>query len=124
VRAWIADIDVDGQEHAVAVVGGDRERLGQALPQPAVHDLGHLVGPHLLRGHPVQGFGRGQYPRSPICREPITAYAPGLDQPTHGLAVTPQRAELDVTGVGMRVEVDHRHPAGADARSRQPLASG
>ena len=31
----IADVDVDRQEHAVAVVGRDRERLGQALVQAA-----------------------------------------------------------------------------------------
>ena len=28
--------------------------------------------------------------------------------------MTPERAELDVAGVGVRVEVDHRHPTRAD----------
>jgi hypothetical protein len=34
--------------------------------------------------------------------------------PAHRLAVSDQRAELDVAGVGVGVEVDHRHPALAD----------
>ena len=28
---WVANIDVDGEEHPVAVIGGDGKRLGQAL---------------------------------------------------------------------------------------------
>jgi hypothetical protein len=38
----VADVDVDGEEHPVAVVGGDRERLGQALGESPFNDLGHL----------------------------------------------------------------------------------
>ena len=37
------DVDVHRQEDALALVGGDGERLGQALREAAVHDLGHLV---------------------------------------------------------------------------------
>ena len=58
--AGVADVDVDGEEDALALVGGDGERLGEALGEPAVDDLGHLVGPHLLGGHPVEGLGPGQ----------------------------------------------------------------
>ena len=110
--AGVADVDVDRQEDAVAVVDGDGERLGEAGVQAAVHDLGHLVGAHaLLR------------PSSPASRVPASsraapaagtgrrAAAPRLDEPAHRLAVADEGAELDVAGVGVRVEVDHRHAA-------------
>ena len=103
------DVDVDGEEDALALVGGDRERLGEALGEAAVDDLGHLVGPHLLRGHPVEGLGTGPVAAQPHLEEAVTAERPRLDEAAHRLAVAPQRAELDVTGVGVRVEVDHRH---------------
>ena len=112
--ARVADVDVDGQEHPLALVGGDRERLGQALGEPAVDDLGHLVGAHVLRGHPVQGLRGRPVAAQPDLQEPVPAQRTGLDQPAHRLAVPPQRPELDVPGVGVRVEVDHRHPALAE----------
>ena len=98
----------------VALVHGDRERLGQALVQTAVHDLGHLVGPHLLAGHPVQRLRRRPVATQADLQEPVAAQRARLDQATHRLAVAPQRPELDVAGVRVRVEVDHRDPAVAE----------
>ena len=46
---------VDRKENAVAVVR-DAERLGEALPEAAVHDLGHRVIP----GRSTQLSGGGQ----------------------------------------------------------------
>ena len=110
----VADVDVDGEEDAVAVVHGDHERLGQALRQAAVHDLGHLVGPHLLAGHPVQRLGRRPVAAQPDLQEAVASQRARLDEPSHRLSVAPQRAELDVAGVRVRVEVDHRDPAVAE----------
>ena len=110
----IAHVDVDRQEHAVAVVPGDRERLGQAVGQAALDDLGHLVGAHPLLGHPAQGLRFGPVAAQADLQEPVTADRPGLDQPAHGLAVPDQGAELRVAGVGVRVEVDQGHPALAE----------
>ena len=70
----IAHIDVDRQEHPAAIIGRDRERLGQALAQAALHDLGHLIGPHALRRHPLQGFRRWPVAAKPDLQEPIAAY--------------------------------------------------
>ncbi len=106
--AGVADVDVDGQEHPVAVVGRDRERLGQARVQAAGDDLGHLVGPHALLGHPRQRRGLRPVATQPDLQEPVAAQRTGLDQPSHRLAMPPQRAERDVAGVGVRVEVHHR----------------
>jgi hypothetical protein len=54
---WIAHIDVDTEEHAIAFVSRDGEGLRQALIETSGHDLGHLVRAHSLLGHPVEGFG-------------------------------------------------------------------
>ena len=113
--AWpgIADVDVDREEDAVAVVERDLERLGQALVEAARDDLGHLERPHVLIGHPGEGLRLRPVAAQPHLQEPITPQRAGLDQPAHRLAVAPERAERDVAGVGVRVEVDHRHLAHA-----------
>ena len=82
--------------------------------RPAGADLGHLVGAHALGGHPGQRLRPGPVAAQPDLQEPVAAERAGLDQPAHRLAVTDQRAELDVAGVGVRVEVDHRDPALAE----------
>ena len=105
------DVDVDREEHAVAVVDRDRERLVQAGVEAARADLGHLEGAHPLLGHPVQRLGPRPVAAQPDLQEPVAARRAGLDQPAHRLAVAVERAELDVAGVGVRVEVHDRHPA-------------
>ena len=77
-------------------------------------DLGHLVGAHALAGHPVQRLRFGPVAAQADLQEPVPAQRPRLDEPAHRLAVPDQRAELDVAGVRVRVEVNHRHPALAD----------
>ena len=106
--ARVADVDVDGEEHRVAVVQGDLERLVEAGLEPALADLGHLVGPHVLLGHPLHRLGAGPVAAQPHLEEPVAAQGARLDQPAHRLAVAVERAELDVAGVGVGVEVDHR----------------
>ena len=91
----------------------DGERLGQAFVQAPRHDLGHLVAAHLLVGHPVQRLRLRPVAAQPDLQEPVAAHRAGLDQPAHRRAVPVQRAELGVAGVGVRVEVDQRHPAPA-----------
>ena len=88
--AGIADIDVDGEEHPVAVIGRDREGLGQALGQAAVHDLGHLIGTQALLGHPVQRLGLGPIAAEPHLQEPVAAQRTGFDQSAHRLPVPDQ----------------------------------
>ena len=112
--ARVADVDVDREEDRVAVVQRDLERLVEAGVEPALADLGHLVGPHVLVGHPLHGLGAGPVAAQPHLQEPVAAQGAGLDQPAHRLAVPVQRAELDVAGVGVGVEVDHRDPAEAE----------
>ena len=68
--------------------------------------------------------GRRPVAAQPDLQEAVAAQRPGLDQPAHRLAVAPQRAELDVAGVGVRVEVDHRDPAVAEARWPRPWRRG
>ena len=68
----------------------------------------------VLPGHPVQGVGLGPVAAQPHLQEAVAAQRPGLDEPAHRLPVAPQRPELDVAGVGVRVEVDHRDPAVAE----------
>ena len=94
---------------------------------PRLHDLGHLEGPHVLLGHPAQGLGLRPVAAQPDLQEPVATQRAGLDQPAHRLAMAPQRAERDVAGVGVRVEVDHRdlaeaevpgHPGGVGQRDR------
>ena len=75
-----------------------------------MHDLGHLVRPHLLPGHPVERLRRWPVAAQPDLEEPVASQRPGLDEAAHRLAVSPQRPELDVASVGVRVEVDHRDP--------------
>ena len=58
--------------------------------------------------------GPGPVAAQPHLQEPVAAQRAGLDQPPHRLAVAVERAELDVAGVGVRVEVDHRDPAEAE----------
>ena len=110
----VADVDVDGQEDTLALVGRDRRGVGQTGIEPAVHHLGHLEAAHVLLGHPLQGLRWRPVAAQPDLQEPVAPQRAGLDQPTHRLPVPPERTELDVTGVGMGVEVDHRHPAVAE----------
>ena len=77
-------------------------------------DLGHLVGAHVLLGHPGQRLRLGPVAAQPDLEEPVAAQRTRLDQPPHRLAVAVERAERDVAGVGVRVEVDHRDPAEAE----------
>ncbi len=67
-----------------------------------------------LLGHPVQRLRARPVAAQPDLQEPVAAQRAGLDQPAHRLAVAVERAELDVAGVGVRVEVDHRDPAVAE----------
>ncbi len=90
-----------------------RERLGQALGQTARPDLGHLIRPHALRGHPVERRRSGPVTAQSELQEPVTAQRARFDQPPHRLAVPDQRPELGVAGVGVGIEVDHRDPPGA-----------
>ncbi len=103
--AWVADVDVDGQEHGVAVVERDRERFVQDGGQPAHADLGHLVRPHALRGHPVESFRLGPVAPKSDLEKTVASRGTGLDESPHGLAVAVERAEVDVAGVGVRIEV-------------------
>ena len=123
--ARVADVDVDREEDRVAVVEGDLEGLVEARLQAALADLGHLVGPHVLLGHPPERLRAGPVAAQPHLQEPVAAQGAGLDQPPHRLAVAVERAELDVAGVGVGVEVDHRDPAvarGAARRRWRPAA--
>ena len=65
-------------------------------------------------------------PTSPFSNEEaIAASRTRLDQPTHGLAVADERTELDVAGIGMRVEVQDRHSApAASARHAGDVGPG
>src|SRR3712207_8245453 len=56
-------------------------RSGEAGVQPAVADLGHLVGPHPLRGHPVQRLRRRPVAAQAHLQEPVAAQRAGLDEP-------------------------------------------
>ena len=90
------------------------ERLGQALVQArgvTTSVISKLRMP--LARHPVQRLRLGPVAAQPDLQEPVAAHRAGLDQPAHRRAVPVQRAELGVAGVGMGVEVDHRHPAPA-----------
>ena len=69
----------------------------------------------LLVGHPVEGLRARPVAAQPELQEAVTTSRAGLDQTSHRLAVAVERAELDVTGVGVGIEVDHRDP---------PVASG
>ena len=82
--------------------------------EAALADLGHLVGPHVLLGHPAERLGAGPVAAQPDLEEPVAAQRAGLDEAAHRLPVAVQRAELDVAGVGVCVEVDHRDPAVAE----------
>src|SRR3712207_8123458 len=53
--------------------------------------------------------------RSADLQEAVAARRPRLDEPPHRLAVAVERAELAVAGVGVRVEVQHRHPPVPDS---------
>ena len=62
----------------------------------------------MLFGHPLQRFRRRPVAPEADLEEPVAAQGSGVDQPAHGLAVPPQRAERDVAGVRVGIEVDHR----------------
>ena len=68
----------------------------------------------MLLGHPAERLRAGPVAAQPHLQEPVAAQRAGLDQPAHRLAVAVERAELDVAGVGVRVEVDHRDLAEAE----------
>ncbi len=116
----VADVDVNREEDALAVVGRDSESLGETRLQAAHSDLGHLIGAHALIGHPCQSLWSRPVAPQPNLQEAIPAQGPGLDEPTHGLPVSPQRPELDVACVGMSVKVQHRNPARAKDIGRSP----
>ena len=109
--AGVAYVDVDRKKDAVALVGRDAGCLGQAGVEAAAADLGHLVGAEALDRHPVQRLRGWPVPAQAHLQEPVPAHRPGLEQPAHRLTVAPQRPELDVAGVGVRVEVNHRDTA-------------
>ena len=58
-RSRVDHVDVDRQEHRVAVVHGDRHGLGEAGVEAPGHHLGHLEAAHALVGHPGQRRGLG-----------------------------------------------------------------
>ena len=111
--ARVADVDVDAEEDAVTLIEGDCEGLGEAFLQTPGHDLGHLVGAHVLLGHPLEDLRRWPIPAQPDLQEAVAASRTGFNEPAHGLAVADQGAELNVAGVGVGVEVNHRHTAPA-----------
>jgi hypothetical protein len=55
--------------------------------------------------------GPGPVAAQPDLQEPVAAGRAAFDEPAHRLAVAVEAAELDVAGVGVRVEVQDRHPA-------------
>ncbi len=69
--AGVADVDVDGEEDRVALVERDLERLVEAGGEPALADLGHLEGAHVLLGHPAQRLGPGPVAAQPHLQEPV-----------------------------------------------------
>ena len=109
-HARVHDVDVDREEdpHAVCRRGRD---LIEAHRQSPRADLGHLVGAHPLLGHPGERLRPGPVAAQTQLEEPVTAHGTGLDQPAHRLAVPVERAELDVAGVRVGVEVHDGHPA-------------
>ena len=107
-------VDVDGQEHSVGVLRRQRDRLGQHLVQPAALDLGHLEATHALLGHPGQLRRLGPVAAQADLEELAALDRSGFDHPAHRQTVAVERAELDVAGVGVRVEMDHRDPAVAE----------
>ena len=113
----VGHVNVHRQKHPVAVIGGDRHRLGEHIVEPAGDDLGHLVGTHALLGHPRQCLRPRPIAAQPDLQEPVPTRGTALDQPAHGLAVTDQRAEFDVASIGVGIEVDHRHPTPTDRPS-------
>ncbi len=117
-RSWchagVHDVHVDGQEHPIALIGRDRERLAQALVQAPADNLGHLEAAHALAGHPVQRLRLRPVTPQAYLEESVTADSTRLDQAAHRRAVAVQGAELGVASVGMRVEVDHGDPTPAD----------
>ena len=98
------------------VEGGDEVEVFTTRPDTLFGATFMVVAPE----HPLLDAVPAQWPdgthgawtgghRTPA--EAVAAYRAGLDEPAHRLAVPVQRAELDVPGVGVRVEVDQRHPA-------------
>jgi len=109
----VDDVDVDREEHGVALVGRDGECLGEHLVEPATHDLGHLVAAHLLLGHPRQRLGLGPVATQADLQK-RSRVSPRLDEAAHGRPVPVERTELRVAGVGVGVEVDDRDPSPTD----------
>jgi hypothetical protein len=103
--------DAHGRGELVRSLGTWLEHNGQwDAAAAAPHDLVHFVRAHALRGHPVQRFGLGPVPTQPQLQEPVAAAGAGLDEPPHRQPVADQRPELELAGVGVRVEVDDRDP--------------
>ncbi len=86
----------------------------QAGVEAARDHLGHLEAAHPLPGHPVERLRLRPVAAQAELQEAVAADRARLDQTTHRRAVPEQRAPLGVPGVGVRVEVDDRHPAPAD----------
>src|SRR6185312_1584964 len=85
--------------------------LRQTLLQTAPHDLVHLEGPHALLGHPLQGRRLRPVAAQSQLEKPVATARPGFDEPPHRQTVPDEAAELEVAGVGVRVEMDDAHPS-------------
>ena len=121
----IGDVDVDGEEDAVAVVHGDLEGLGEALVEAASDDLGHLVGAHALLRHPLEDIGRWPVATQADLQEAVAPRSTRLDEPAHRLTVADEGTELDVAGVGVRIKVDHGDaPPSASSRHTGDIGPG
>ena len=89
-------------------------RAFESLVEAARHDLGHLIGAHPLLRHPPQRGRLGPVAAQADLQEPVAAHRTRLDEPAHGRAVTVEQTEVAFPGVGVRIEVNHAHPAQPD----------
>ena len=89
-HAGIDDIDIDGEEDAVAVVGDQRESFGQAGLHAALDDFGHFEPAHLLVMHPLQNGRVGPIAAQADLDEAVAPHCARQDQAAHGGAVSPR----------------------------------
>ena len=104
----VANVDVDREEHSIALVQGDLEGLGETRALARDVDLRSLR-PHALVGHPVHILRTRSSPQSDL-EEAIAPHGTTLDQATHRRPMGDERAEVDVASVRR----DHGHSTMAD----------
>jgi hypothetical protein len=64
-------------------------------------------------GHPLQDGLVGPVSAQSQLKKPVAAQRAGLDQPSHWGAVSDKGTQVNVTGIGVCVEMDHRYLAEA-----------